>query len=122
MFLRLNHQWPHRFTQDSFWFTPLGIIRDALLLLDREQSLEAARYGDAVAPLTAAFCRANGAKKADILDFNPHRKFLEITDAKQKIPTVAAKTCLTLIEEGKVPPWAIAQLDSEMQAIKLAAL
>ena len=92
------------------------------MALHRMESMDAARFGDAIAVLTAGFFKANGAKNADAIELNPHRKALMVAEAKYAIPPVAARVVLELIGEGKVPAWAMDRLEPEMQTIKLAAL
>ena len=65
--------------------------------------------------------RANGAKSATLLDCNPYRRALMITEAKQEIPEEAARVALDLMRDGKVPTWALDTMKPEMEAIKLAA-
>jgi len=85
------------------------------------ESIEAAKNSDAIALLTTAFCRANGAKNADAIELNPHRYRWMITEAKQEIPEAAARVCLDLIREGKLPHWALDLLNPQLKTIELAA-
>lgn len=121
VFWRLHSQWPHYFSAESFENIPLHIVEDALVALHRLESLQAARFGDAIAVLTAGFFRAHGAKRVDALDLNPHRRAVAIAEARDRVPTGVARLCLRLIGEGKVPEWAVDCLQPDMQLLQLAA-
>ena len=121
VFWRLHAQWPMYFAADTFENIPLHIVEDALVALHRLESLQAARFGDAIAVLTAGFFRANGAKRVDSLDLNPHRRMVAIAEARERVPAGVARLCLRLIGEGKLPDWALERLDPTMQTLTLAA-
>ena len=117
----MHSQWPQYFNAETFANIPLNVVEDALLALHRIESLQAARFGDAIAVLTAGFFQVHGTKRVEAVDLNPQRRSVMISEAKERVPAGVARLCLKLIEEGKVPDWAIDRLEPEMQTLKLAS-
>lgn len=61
----------------------------------------------------------NGSKGATSNDFNRYEQAVERIAARNEYPRRAANLAMTLLKEGKLPAWAVAQLD--MKKISLAA-
>jgi len=64
--------------------------------------------------LSCLFASANGAKDAKPRDFNNAAQQLYALEAMDKISPAAAKTFVRLLDEQKIPGWALSFIDLDL--------
>lgn len=113
--------WPERFTAQTFAQQPLYVVEGALLALAEIELEAAARAGDAIAQVGAAYFASMGAKDVTPLDFNGWRRVAYVRECRRRIPQAAARECLEMLRAGDLPHWAVAVITPELQALRAAA-
>lgn len=121
MFLRLQNLYPtvEQFRAERFLDCPVALIEKALTV-HQQQELQRMNLNAApIALLGVYLLSAQGAKNPQTRWINPFERMIAKSEAKDTIEPELAQFFLAQTKAGKVPGWAIEQVD--VDKIRLAA-